>query len=89
MLGDLQGGLAPVATRVISAAFKLASVPNATAVRLTLTRPDGSTVQAVCTSSPCSVTADVRQGTHLLQIAYLSGSGAVLALGEQARVRVP
>ena len=88
MLGDLQGGLAAVVNRTILSAFNLSAVPNATQARLTLTKPDGSTVQATCSSSPCSVIADARQGTHLLQIAYLSGTGAILALGEQTRIRV-
>jgi hypothetical protein len=88
MLADLRGGVAQLENRAITAAFNLASVPNATEARVTLTRPDGSTAQATCSSSPCSVPADVRQGTHLLRIEYLSSAGAVLAVGEQTRVRV-
>lgn len=69
--------------RTLQVGFKLSSVTNATKVRVSLTQPSGQVVQNTCTSSPCAVTGDVRQGSHLVKLEYLSSSNAVLASGEQ------
>ena len=77
------GGQAASSNRTLLVGVNLASVPNATQVRLTLTKPDSSTVTATCSSSPCSITADARQADHLLKVEYLSAGNAVLAVGSQ------
>jgi hypothetical protein len=74
-----QGGVAAAMNRTLYVGFNLASVPAATQVRLTLTKPDGTTAQTTCTSSPCSITSDAREGDHLLVLDYLSAAGPVLA----------
>ncbi len=73
------GGVTPNVNRTLHVGFALASVPNATQVRLTLTKPDGTTVQATCASSPCSIVGDARQANHLLEVEFLSAGSAVLA----------
>jgi hypothetical protein len=55
------------------------SVPNATNVDVVLTAPNGVVVTTNCTASPCSATADARQGNYLLVLKYKSASGEVLA----------
>lgn len=82
------GGLQPQLNRTIFIGFNLASVPNAARVNVTLTEPSGTKVSATCTSSPCAVTADARQGDHLVQLTYLSASGAALAVQDPASVTV-
>ncbi|MGH9455877.1 MAG: hypothetical protein ACRD2O_18125, partial [Terriglobia bacterium] len=76
------GGLAPSVNRTLYVSFNLASVPNATQVKVTLTEPDGAVVTGTCSSSPCAVETDARQGNDAGQTAYLSATGAVLALGD-------
>jgi hypothetical protein len=66
----------------VSVAFRLASVPNATQVRVTLTRPNGESVQQTCSSSPCVLNADKRQGKAQMLMEYLSAGSAVLAASE-------
>jgi hypothetical protein len=84
-----QGCVSAPVDQILNVGFKLASVPNATQVRVTLTKPDGTTVSNTCTSSPCAVTADAREGSHLVTLTYLSASGSVLATSsEQAVVDV-
>ncbi|MCU1337783.1 MAG: hypothetical protein JWO19_3364 [Bryobacterales bacterium] len=83
------GGVAPGLPRTLSVTCNISGVINATKCRVTLTKPDGSTVTNTCTSSPCAVTADARQGDHLLKVDYVSASNAVLNPGDAAPVRVP
>ena len=59
--------------------FNLAGVPKADRVQMTVMQPSGARTTYSCSSSPCSVNVDKRQGKHLVQIKYLSASGAVLA----------
>ena len=83
-----QGGVAPAVPRTVDVTCNLSSVTNATQCRVTLTKPDGSTVTNTCSTSPCAVTADAREGDHLLKVEYLSASNAVLAAGEPEPLRV-
>ena len=82
------GGVPPAVPQTVMATCNISSVTNATRCRVTLTKPDGSTVTNTCTTSPCAVTADARQGDHLLKVEYLSASNAVLASGEPEPVKV-
>ena len=83
------GGVAAPMPRTLSVTCNISSVPNATQCRVTLTKPDGSTVTNTCTTSPCPVTADAREGDHLLEVDYLSASNMVLNHGDAVTVRVP
>jgi len=57
-------------------AFRLADVPGATQVRITVRKPDGRDLPPVtCTESPCTVKVDNRQSDHLIKLEYLSSSG--------------
>ena len=73
------GGLSEEQIQTVPVSFNLADVANATAVRMKITKPDGSQSEVVCSSSPCEVPVDVRQLDHLIQIEYLSGSSQVMA----------
>lgn len=75
------GGVAPAQWTSVPVAFSLGS---ASSVRITVTQPSGSTQGPhggvfVCTTSPCSVWVDQRQGDHWLQMDYLSAAGSVLS----------
>lgn len=73
------GGVAAAKPRTISVGFNLASIANAAKFQITLTNPNGQQVTNTCTTSPCTVTADARQGNSLLTTSYLSSGNAVLA----------
>lgn len=77
------GGFSSVISRTLQVGFNLASVSNAAKVRVSLTEPSGYVVQNICTTSPCAVTGDVRQGSHLIKLEYLSSGNVVLAAGDQ------
>lgn len=76
----------PVSVKV---SIALGSVPNAAKARVTVTKPNGETVQTECTSSPCIVEADRRQGDHQVTIEYLKADNKVLAVGERNRLAIP
>ena len=44
-----------------------------------MTQPSSATPQYLCSSSPCQVIVDARQGAHWAQIDYLSSTGQVLS----------
>jgi len=81
-----QGCVSAPINRTLNVGFNLASIPNATQVRVTLTKPDGTSVTNTCTSSPCAVIADAREGSHLVTLTYLSASGSVLAISSEPEV---
>lgn len=73
----------------ISVGFRLADIPTATKVRVTLTKPDGTTSVNTCTSSPCSVTGDSTQGNKaMLLLEYLNVSDVVKSTGQQQRITI-
>ena len=76
------GGLAPAVNRTLWVSFNTAGVLHATQARITLTQPSGVTVTQTCSTSPCAVQADARQGNHVAQLTYLSASGQMLATGD-------
>jgi hypothetical protein len=78
------GGVLPAVNRTLLIGICLGSgcsgsVPNATNVDVVLTAPNDLVVTTNCTSSPCSATADARQGNYLLVLKYKSAGGKVLA----------
>jgi hypothetical protein len=74
--------IAPTLDRKLSVGFNLAVVPNAVAVDMMLTSPAGVVSHTRCTSSPCEVGADERQGSHIVEWEYLDGNGRALARSE-------
>jgi hypothetical protein len=81
-LGWRLGGLAPAVPRTLWVSFSTAGVPEATQARVTLTQPSGVSATQTCSTSPCAVQADARQGNHVVQLAYLSASGQTLAIAD-------
>jgi hypothetical protein len=81
-----QGCVSAPINQTLNVGFNLASVPNATQVRVILTKPDGTTVTNTCSSSPCAVIADAREGSHLVTLTYLSAGGSVLATSSEPDV---
>jgi hypothetical protein len=70
------GGLMPPAPRVVQVTLDFQA---ATKALLTVVRPDGTSTTVTCTTSPCPVTIDARQGDHLLSIRYLDPSSRQVA----------
>ena len=64
--------------RPVLLAFDLGSVPSAASVEIIVTAPSGAETTYACSVSPCEVTVDDRQGSHLYRTNYLSQSGQVL-----------
>jgi hypothetical protein len=60
-------------------AFNLGQVQGAVGVRVKATSPNGEQTTVECSSSPCPVTVDIRQGRSLIEMQYLSGTGKTLA----------
>ncbi len=72
--------VAPVMNRTIAVRYSPSDISGASYVRITVTKPDGTATTTTCSSSPCSVTGDARQGqNHLIQAAYFTSAGAQLA----------
>jgi len=82
------GGGQSARDEALNISFNLSSVPTAVKARITLTRPDGSSTQVTCSSSPCTIVADARQGDHLLKVEYLTSTGSVLAAGSPTMAAV-
>ena len=81
---DRFGGVQPPVRRPISIAFFSGAITGATAAQIVVTAPSGGQTTYACPSSPCQVTVDDRQGTHLYQILYMSASGHVLSQTDPA-----
>ncbi len=79
------GGVTPPAPRTIQVSpdFQVSSLDV-----LTVTRPDGSSSQVNCTSSPCSVVIDSRQGDHLLLTRYFDAAGNVVKPPQQVIIKL-
>lgn len=71
------GGPDPPAVKNQSLSFFLPT--NATQARFTSQLPDGTSANTTCTTSPCVVPVDVREGAHVVSLAYLNVSNVVLA----------
>ena len=75
------GGLAAASNRTVSVNLDLAAIPNAPKARISVWSPAGVEAITTCSTSPCAVTVDARQGRHTYRVDYLSAGNAVLALG--------
>ena len=73
------GGVQHAQNQKVFIPFNLAGVPKADHVEMTVMQPSGVRMTVSCSSSPCPVTVDKRQGKHLVQINYLSASGSLVA----------
>lgn len=73
--------LASAVPRTINIGFNLPA--NATTAQVNLIEPDGYIISNTCTVSPCAVQGDARQGSHLIQIQYLSSGGSVVASSDK------
>ncbi len=73
------GGVEPAQARAVFVGFDLGYVPSAASVQIVVTAPSGAQTSYACSVSPCQVTVDDRQGSHLYRMSYLSQSGRVLA----------
>jgi len=78
------GGVQPAQPRAVYVGFDLGSVPSAAGVEIVVTAPSGAQATYACSVSPCAVTADDRQGSHVYRMTYLSQSGQVLAQSQAA-----
>jgi len=73
------GGVQRALPRAIFVEFDLGSVESAASVRVVVTAPSGAQTSYACSTSPCQVTVDDRQGSHVYQMTYLSSCGQELA----------
>ncbi len=73
-LGGVQA-VNPVGTTVT---FNLANAPGATSAAAVVTAPSGAVTQVACSTSPCAITLDKRQGSHWVQVSYLSSTGTTV-----------
>ncbi|MFO0503804.1 MAG: PKD domain-containing protein [Acidobacteriota bacterium] len=76
------GGPLAADQRTFQIDFDLGQVPGATQVKMNVTRPDASGFFVICTTSPCAINVDARQGSHLLMLEYLNDNDEVLSSGE-------
>ena len=70
------GGVSPPIPQSVPVNLDLSKAASA---RVTVTQPSSATSQFVCSSSPCQVVVDARQGAHWAQVDYLSSNGQVLS----------
>jgi hypothetical protein len=73
------GGVEAARPRAVFVGFDLGSVAAAAGVKIVVTAPSGAQTSYTCSVSPCQVTVDDRQGSHVYRMSYLSQSGRVLA----------
>jgi hypothetical protein len=78
------GGVQPAIPRRILIAFVSGAITSAASAQIVVTAPSGVQTTFACSGSPCEVTVDDRQGTHLYQIQYLSEGGRVLSQTDKA-----
>jgi hypothetical protein len=72
------GGMEMPRPRKVLVSVKMGDVPAGANVRIVVTAPSGAQSNFACSSQPCEITVDDRQGTHLYQVQYLSSDGKVL-----------
>lgn len=76
------GGVRPAIILTPSVSFNLSSVSGAASARIRVTKPSGAEAVYSCSSSPCQIEVDARQGAHWYRIEYLDSRNAVLSAGE-------
>lgn len=72
------GGVQPLSTANLKINLNLAGVQGATSALIRVTAPSGAQNDFPCSSSPCQITIDRRQGAHWYQVTYFSGTGQAL-----------
>jgi hypothetical protein len=65
------------------------SLGSAASVRVTVSAPSGQVTTVACTSAPCAVTVDDRQGSFWYQVQYLSSAGQVVATADPVLLPLP
>ena len=78
------GGVQAAQNQQALVEFDLAAAPTAEKVEMIVVKPSGAKSSYSCATSPCRVMVDKRQGTHLVQINYLSASGTLLQSKQQS-----
>ena len=78
------GGVQPANPVSTPVPVAFSGVPGAVRAQITVTQPSSATTTYSCTSSPCQVIVDQRQGTHWYQIAYLDANNTVVFQGQPA-----
>ena len=73
------GGVLPPVHRTVKIALDEGALAGAMGAQIVVTAPSGAKTTFACSGSPCQVTVDDRQGTHLFQIQYLSAGGKLLS----------
>jgi hypothetical protein len=68
--------------------FNLSSFHDAANVNIKITAPSGAINTTFCSSSPCAVGLDVRQGDHWMAIQYLSAGATPLSTGPPVLIQV-
>jgi hypothetical protein len=81
------GGVSSPAMRQSSIDVAFDKIPGAVTARVLLRYPSGARATFECTSSPCMVDADLRQGDHAYQVVYLDVQGKELARGGEVLFR--
>jgi hypothetical protein len=90
--GDYAGGVAPASPVLLSIpipSWPLPKYSTSAKLRATVTAPNSTTTLITCTSNPCNISLDMRQGSHLLQIFILTSSDAVIATGKPQKINLP
>jgi hypothetical protein len=78
------GGLRPPIPRVVQVSLDYQTATHAV---LTVVQPDGTSSQVSCTTSPCPITIDAREGDHLVFVRYLNMANEVLAMTDPTVVK--
>ncbi len=77
------GGQGVPVPRTVLVPFSFEGVPSATSLRVVTYFPSGKVESKVCTSSPCTITLDARQGGHWILKQYLGADSQLIV--EEAR----
>jgi hypothetical protein len=64
--------------RRVEISVRTADVPSAASVNVVVTAPNGVKTNFPCSSEPCAISVDERQGQHIYQIQYFSSTGVIL-----------
>ncbi|HEY4365572.1 MAG TPA: hypothetical protein VGN17_31715 [Bryobacteraceae bacterium] len=73
------GGVQAPRPRTVLLSLRMADVAGAVSIQVQVTAPSGAQTSVTCSSQPCAVTVDDRQGAHWYQVRYLAAGGAVLS----------
>lgn len=76
------GGVDPPNNITVDVPYSLSGIPGASKVLVTVTEPNGIATPVPCSSSPCAVVVDLRQGNPLLEIDIENSGSAIIAKGD-------